>query len=412
MRRLTAALALVALVAAGCSSGDDDSTQAASATTTSTTTRKAPAGDAFYQPPSPLPPGKPGDVIWASSVTAPEGTKAWRILYRSTTVKGDATAVSALLFAPADAPGTGASNDPTPILAYAHGTTGLADRCAPSKTYVDNPKSGEASGITKDLLTRYVVVATDYEGLGTPGVHPYVVGLSEGRDVLDSIRAAQRFSADNDLGASTQSTSVVWGHSQGGGAALLTAELAPTYAPDAHLAGAVAGAPAGELKLLGTALRTSPFFGYVFMAAAGFHAAYPDLDESTIFTPEGIAAVEKAGDSCSSEIVSEYRGKDPNLYMKADPGTTEPFASILEENSPGVRATKVPIFMYQGEADEQIPVVASKLVLDRYCKNGTTAYRKTYPGATHTSVIPLALPEIESYIADRLAGRPAPTSCT
>lgn len=406
MRRLAAAVLLVALVAAGCSSGDDQSTTAAS--TTTTTARTAPAGDAFYQPPNPLPPGKPGDVIWASTVAAPEGTKAWRILYRSTTVKGDPTAVSALLFAPAT---RGDTATPTPILAYAHGTTGLADRCAPSKTYVENPKSGEAIAIARDLLAKYVVVATDYEGLGTPGVHPYVVGLSEGRDVLDSIRAAQRFSADHDLGASAQSKSVVWGHSQGGGAALLTAELAPTYAPDANLAGAVAGAPASELKLLGTALRTSPFFGYLFMAAAGFHAAYPELDESTVFTPAGIAAVEKAGESCSGDIVAEYRGKDPNLYLKADPGTTEPFASILEENSPGVRATKVPIFMYQGEADEQIPVVASKLVLDRYCKNGTTAYRKTYPGATHTSVIPLALGEIESYLADRLAGKPAPSSC-
>jgi pimeloyl-ACP methyl ester carboxylesterase len=410
VRRLAAAVvtvALLALAAAGCSSSDDDSTRAAS--TTTTTARKAPAGDAFYQPPNPLPPGKPGDVIWASSVSAPEGTRAWRILYRSTTVKGDATAVSALLFAPAV---RGDTASPTPVLAYAHGTTGLADRCAPSKVYVDDPQRGEASGITMDLLTKYVVVATDYEGLGTPGVHPYVVGLSEGRDVLDSIRAAQRFGEQNDLGATTRSKSVVWGHSQGGGAALVTAELAPTYAPDANLTGAVAGAPASELKLLGTALRTSPFFGYIFMAAAGFHAAYPELDESRVFTPEGMAAVEKAGDSCSGDIVAEYRGKDPDVYLKADPGTTEPFASILEDNSPGVRATKVPIFMYQGEADEQIPVVASKLVLDRYCKNGTTAYRKTYPGATHTSVIPMALGEIESYLADRLAGKPAPSSCT
>jgi pimeloyl-ACP methyl ester carboxylesterase len=406
VRRLAAAVLLVVLVAAGCSPGDDDSTGAAS--TAPTTALQAPAGDAFYQPPNPLPPGTPGDVIWASTVTAPEGTRAWRILYRSTTVKGDPIAVSALLFAPAT---RGDTSTPTPILAYAHGTTGLADRCAPSRTYVDNPSSGEASGITRDLLTKYVVVATDYEGLGTPGVHPYVVGLSEGRDVLDSIRAAQRFSDAHHLGASARSKSVVWGHSQGGGAALLTAELAATYAPDADLVGAVAGAPASELKLLGTALRTSPFFGYIFMAAAGFHAAYPELDESRVFTPEGIAAVEKAGDSCSGDIVAEYRGKDPNLYLKADPGTTEPFASILEQNSPGVRATKVPIFLYQGEADEQIPVVASKLVLDRYCKNGTTAYRTTYPGATHTSVIPMALGAIESYIADRLAGKPAPSSC-
>jgi pimeloyl-ACP methyl ester carboxylesterase len=406
VRRPLAALLLLAVIAAGCSSDDDTATSArvGREDTTATTMRDAPAGDAFYRPPEPLPAGKPGDVIWASRIAAPEGAKGWRILYRSTTVKGDPIAVSALLFAPDALPAGRAAS----ILAYAHGTTGLADRCAPSKSYVADPSSGESAGVSKELAKEYVVVATDYEGLGTPGVHPYVVGLSEGRSVLDSIRAAQRFPG---IGTANSSKSVVWGHSQGGGAALIAAELAPTYAPDANLAGAVAGAPASELKLLGTALRTSPFFGYIFMAAAGFHAAYPDIDLSAVLTPDGLAAVEKAGDSCSGDIIPAYRGKDAALYLKADPGTTEPFASLLEDNSPGVRATSVPIFMYHGEADEQIPVVASKLVLDRYCKNGTTAYRTTWPGATHTSVIPLALPAIESYLSDRLAGKPAPSSC-
>lgn len=401
MRRALAAVVLVVVVAAGCSSGDDDTSASAGTATSTTTVRAAPAGDAFYRPPDPLPKGEPGDVIWASPIAGPAGTKGWRILYRSTTVKGTPIAVSAVLFAPAATPSTGT---PTPILAYAHGTTGLADRCAPSK----RANGGEPAAMTKGMARDYVVVATDYEGLGTPGVHPYLVGISEGHSVLDGIRAAQRFPG---IGTSTQSKSVVWGHSQGGGAALVTAELAPTYAPDANLVGAVGGAPAAELKLLGTALRNSPFFGYLLMAGAGFAAAYPELDESAIFTPAGVAALATAGDTCGAEILRDYGGKDPTVYVKADPGATEPFASILEENSPGVRRTSVPVFMYHGESDEVIPVVASKLVLDRYCRNGTTAYRKTWPGATHSSVIPLALPDIESYVADRFAGKPAPSSC-
>jgi len=365
----------------------------------------APSGDAFYLPPDPLPPGEPGDIIWAEPLEqVPEGTQGWRILYRSESVKGDPIAVSGMVFAPDPLPGGG----PLPILAAAHGTTGLADRCAPSKLAETEENSVETTGLPAELLSSYVVTATDYEGLGTPGVHPYVVGLSEARSVLDSIRAAQRLPG---IGTDATSKSQVWGHSQGGGAALVTAELAPTYAPDANLVGAVAGAPAAELKLLGSALRTSPYFGYVFMASAGFEAAYSEIDLSQVLTPAGLEAAAAAAEQCGGETVEAYQGKDPNLYLNADPATVEPYGSLLEENSPGVRATSVPIFMYHGEADEQIPVIASQLVLDRYCKNGTTALRKTYPGATHGSVVPLALPEIQQYLADRLAGAPAPSSC-
>ncbi|HEX9258947.1 MAG TPA: alpha/beta fold hydrolase, partial [Acidimicrobiales bacterium] len=280
-------------------------------------------------------------------------------------------------------------------------------QCAPSKGAEGGPL-GELGAFPAAVLMSHVVVATDYEGLGTPGVHTYAVGLAEGRNVLDSIRAAQRLT---EAGTTEQSKSVAWGHSQGGGASLLTAELAATYAPDANLQGAVAGAPASELKLLATALRTSPFFGYLFMASAGFHAAYPEIDLTTVLAPAGVQATELAGTQCASDTVKAFAGKDASAYIKADPGSTEPFATILEENSPGVRKAAVPVFIYHGEADEQIPVVASKLVLDRYCANGSTALRKTYPDKTHVSVIPAAQAEITQYLLDRLAGKPAPTSC-
>ncbi len=420
-RRVTAvAVTLVlglVLLAAACGSDDDDDDPAGAEGTDAPTTvvteapaaeapglLPAPTGDAFYVPPDPLPEGALGDVIWSEPIEGPEGTSAWRILYLSETAAGEPVAVSGLLYAPDPLP----TEDPAPILAVAHGTTGLADDCAPSRLLETEENSIEVTSMPTEITSRYVVVATDYEGLGTPGVHPYAVGLSEGRNVLDSIRAAQRFPG---VGTSAESPSVAWGHSQGGGAALLTAELAPTYAPDVNLAGVAAGAPASELRLLASALRESPFFGYIFMAGAGLQAAYPDLDLGTVFTPEGLAAVEQAAGECGGETVDAFAGQDPDLFLKADPGATEPFASILEENSPGVRSTTVPIFLYHGEDDEQIPVIASQLVLDRYCANGTTAYRQTWPGADHSGVVPLALPDIEQYLSDRLAGEPAPTSC-
>jgi pimeloyl-ACP methyl ester carboxylesterase len=372
-------------------------TTTASTTTTTaaptTTTTAVPTGDAFYTPPSPLPSGKPGDIIWQSApVAGALDSKVSKILYLSTTARGAPVAVSGLMWVPKDV-----KPDAT-VVSYAHGTTGLADRCAPSKK-LDN---GESSTVAEGLLPKgWIVVATDYEGLGTPGVHPYVVGRSEGPNVLDAIRAARH-------ATKTSGKSLVWGHSQGGGSALWAAQLAPTYASDANVVGSVAGAPAVELKLLATALRTSPFFGYIFMASAGFQAAYPELAprQAEALTDKGIEATKKAAESCG-EVVAELNGKPADDYLKVDPSTIEPFGSLLEDNTPGNFATTVPIFVYHGENDEQIPVIGSQLYFNRVCKTGGTAVlRTTYPGESHVSVIARAQGDITGFMQDRLDGKP------
>jgi pimeloyl-ACP methyl ester carboxylesterase len=316
-----------------------------------------------------------------------------KILYQSTTALGSPTAMSGLVYVPKDVKAD------APVLSYAHGTTGLADDCAPSKAKNPEPEQVAATFLAKG----YIVVATDYEGLGTPGVHPYIIGRSEGPNVLDAIRAARQLTG-------TQGNSVVWGHSQGGGASLWAAELAPTYAPDANVVGAVAGAPAVELKLLATALRKSPFFGYIFMAGAGAKAAYPTVDLTTVYTPAGIDAVTFAGEHCY-ETVGQYQGKPAEDYIKVDPASVEPFGSLLEDNTPGNISTSVPIFIYHGDNDEQIPVIGSLLMFNRACKTGGfTILRQTYPDQTHVSVIEKAMPDITAYLADRLAGEAPPTT--
>jgi pimeloyl-ACP methyl ester carboxylesterase len=349
----------------------------------------------LYVPPTQLPAGKPGDIVQVTTpARRPDGSTVLKVLYLSTTAGGKPTAVSGLVYLPTS------TRPDAPILAYAHGTTGLDDRCAPSK----QSSNAEPDQATAQFLSAgYIVTATDYEGLGTPGVHPYVVGRSEGPSILDSIRAARILTG-------TTGKSVVWGHSQGGGATLWAAELAPTYAPDAQVVGVAAGAPAVELKLLSAALRTSPFFGYIFMAGAGFKAAYPDLDESQVYTAAGLEAVDFASKNCF-ETVAQFQGKPPEDYIKADPASVEPFATYLEDNTPGNLATTVPIFIYHGDKDEQIPVVGTLLMFNRACKTGGfTIQRQTYPDQTHVSVIAKAMPDITSYLADRLAGKPAPTT--
>jgi pimeloyl-ACP methyl ester carboxylesterase len=356
----------------------------------------------LYRPPKPLPPGRAGDVI---QLTAPirlaGGGTEQKILYRSTTDSGRPTAVSAKIFIPDHVTAH------APVISLAHGTIGLADCAAPSKD--DTSHEAELAffaglaqeGLPAGLFNQgAIVVATDYEGLGTPGVHPYVIGRSEAADVLDAIRAARRLTR-------TTGKSMVIGHSQGGGAALWAAQLAPHYAPDAHVAGAVAGAPAVELTRMVPLIEHSDFFGYVFMVAAGFHAAHPELDLSRYFTAAGLAVTHKLATTCDQSVFGSVAGHPVADYVKSDPTTPgSTFARLLRQNTPGNQPTSVPIFIYHGDADEQLPVESSQWYVDRTCRTGGyTVERKTYPGADHHSVIVAAKADVLTFIADRLAGR-------
>src|SRR5262245_20915940 len=192
--------------------------------------------------------GNPGSIIrvWPLEGGGPGGGDAFRILYRSTGLNGEPIAVSGSIFVPSGAAPQGSRN----VIAWAHPTSGVVEACAPS---LMPDVSGMTWGLGNMLAQGYVVVATDYPGLGVPGqIHPYLIGVSEGRAVLDSVRAAR------DLpGSGASNRFAVWGHSQGGHAALYTGELAASYAPDLKLVGVAAAAPATYLAELFDADKTT-----------------------------------------------------------------------------------------------------------------------------------------------------------
>lgn len=197
--------------------------------------RDAGAQPAFYQATEPEIAGPAGTLIRQEPMPF-IGGKAFRILYRSTGMNDEPIAVSGIVIVPLGPPPPGGR----PIVAWAHPTTGIVPRCAPSLArFVFQQMPG-----LRNMVDRgYVVAATDYPGLGTPGPHPYSV--SEARAVLDSVRAARTMS---DTGASERFA--VWGHSQGGQAALFTGAIAKSYAPELKLVGVAAAAPASELITL------------------------------------------------------------------------------------------------------------------------------------------------------------------
>ena len=310
----------------------------------------APAGlPEFYAVPDPLPEGRPGDLITSEQVAVDglDGT-LWRVMYLSESMAGEPIAVTGMIAVPDGAAPEGG----WPVVTWAHGTTGIADTCAPSL----DPAALDPLA-NKLLAQGYVVTATDYEGMGTPGRHPYIAGESEGRGVLDIVKTAQQM-PEVDAAAEY----AIWGHSQGGHAALYAGEIAAEWAPDLELVGVVAGAPPSQLLLINAALQQSPFKYYIAMAAAGLNAAYGDTEAplDAVLTPDGprpgsTTSTPRAPATCAP---SPPASTSPTL-QKADPASVPAWKTVLEENDPGTWTTPIPapLLIIHGGNDEQIPVV-------------------------------------------------------
>src|SRR5277367_2453372 len=193
----------------------------------------------FYRAPRSEAAGAPGTLVRQEVIDgAPLGATAYRVLYRSSGLDNKPILVSGVVIVPPGDPPPGGR----PIVAWAHPTSGIVPRCAPSLAIF---LFEQIQGLRSFVRHGYIVAATDYPGLGTEGPHPYLVGASEARAVIDIVRAAQQVP-----NAQASERYAVWGHSQGGQAALFTGQLSASYAPELQLVGVAAAAPATDLKAL------------------------------------------------------------------------------------------------------------------------------------------------------------------
>ncbi len=358
-------------------------------------------GDDFSTPPANMAKKAPGTVIRSMPIAAPSGAKAWRVLYHSRSVDRRDIAVSGVVVAPnADAP-----KGRRPVVTWAHGTIGLADACAPSRN------AGAASLVpyVKQFVDAgYVVAATDYEGLGTPGVHPYLVGESEGRSVLDAARAARALS-----GSGASDRVLVAGHSQGGQAALFAGELAHAYAPELDVLGVAAAAPAADVeKILPLAGSINGGAGYLVMGIEGYHATYPQADPASVLTPEALSKADVTLTQCSDAVMEAFRGVSGPSMLAHDPLSIPSIADLLRRNSAGNRPAGAPLLIVQGSADTTIPKVLTDAFDAKACAAGDTVDYRVYDGATHGSIITAAQDDVAAWMKDRVAGKPAPSTCS
>jgi fermentation-respiration switch protein FrsA (DUF1100 family) len=354
---------------------------------------------AFYTPPAPLPARPPGTLIRSEPVSAPPHVHGWRILYHSRSLTGRDIAVSGSVLVPDTAPPATGRN----VIAWAHGTTGSGDRCAPS---TDAHPANGIEDARPLLAAGDAIVATDYQGLGTPGPHPYLIGASEARSVLDAVRAARHLPRTG-LGAGL----VVFGHSQGGQAALFTAELAAGYAPDLRLLGAAAAAPPTDLTALAARVTGLDYgVAYLVEMAAGYSATDPAARLSTIMTTRAAARLHLVEDACTDDLISAYDHLSASAVFTHDPRTTPPWSTGLAANSVSTVPRSVPVLIMQGTRDPIVSADVTARAVTAMCRAGDSVSYRTYPKAAH-NVVPTAADDLDSWIAARFRGRPAPRTC-
>jgi acetyl esterase/lipase len=365
------------------------------------------AQSSFYDAPKSLLPGPPGSLVRQERINgAPLGAAAYRVLYRSTGLKGEPIFVSGVIVVPQGEPPAGGR----PIAAWAHPTSGITPRCAPSLAIF---LFQQIQGLRSFVARGYVVAATDYPGLGTPAPHPYLVGDSEARAVIDAVRVAS-----NMPGAGGGQRFVVWGHSQGGQAALFTGMIAKTYAPELTLLGVAAAAPATDLvTLMNDDINSAGGKNITAMTLWSWHRVYGEPIDKLV-DPRAIPTIDRLAHECIEgpfDLITRQRTERPlqqHFLMVEAPANIEPWHSLLEKNTSGVLPPDLPVFLAQGTADQIIRPGVTRDYMNKLCKAGSKVKLLMLPNVGHGRAAQASTIAAVNWIADRFAGDAPPNDCS
>ena len=369
-------------------------------------THSAKAQSAFYQASEQEIAGAPGTIIRQETMFgAPDGAAAYRVLYRSTSPEGRPIAVSGVIIVPNGRIPDGGR----PIVAWAHPTTGIVPRCAPSLAlFIFQQIAG-----SRQLLDRgFAIAATDYPGLGTPRPHPYLVGDSEARSVIDSVRAARSLP-----GVGNGDRYAVWGHSQGGQAALFTGLISKSYAPELRLIGVAAAAPATDLATLMTDdLNTSGGRNLTAMTIWSWDRVYgAPMDK--VIAPEAMPTVYRLATESIESLVDNIlrtatsRPLAQEFLTVTNPATIEPWKSLLVRNTPGALPPSIPVFLAQGGADGLVRPEVTLTYMKHLCRAGSRVRLLMMPKVSHGFAGRDSADAAVDWMSDRFIGHAPPDDC-
>ena len=391
------------------------------------------------------PEGKLGQVIKQEKITTSvNGAQAWKIAYISSDVAGRATISTGLVVAPVGQ----APKEGRPVLAWAHGTTGTAQNCGPSQ--VTNPavplnqyflvggNSWTDYGIPnleEFIKEGYVIVATDYQGLGGGGKHQYAVAGTNGRDLINSARAVISM---KETGASKRT--IFYGWSQGGGATIAAASLGGylnkrgAVTDDLQVLGFVAMAPDDAAVMIPNATKDQASadkavngliqlfsdnvfnFSHFVMTMWGTQAAYSNLKLSDIFTDQGSKVIDQVlSNKCMHVTADTFNYTYSNQFktlLRDKPVNTMPWVKALIDGSVLPVKPVAPVVIYWGTKDTAVPPIMHELYQKQMCSMGGNIERIQLPGEqTHYSTPGLSAPMYLTWVKDRIAGKPLANAC-
>lgn len=351
----------------------------------------------------------PGTLVSAETMPAVDdsvrslGARAVKVLYRSTSAIDESeTEVSGAVFTPAGAPPPGG----WPVIAFAHGTTGIIESCSPTST---NDLAGATGLVASYLKLGFAVAATDYQGLGAEGVHPYLNADTAGRNVIDSVRALRKVTDD------VSTTWAGFGGSQGGGATWSANEQAATYAPELDLVGTVSLVPAADVsgmvdKAVAGTLTEDQFAAYIWLLNR-IGATYPDLDLD-LYRSATLAAEWDALAVCAGPL-AEQRARALDAVTADDlrpatPEAADELRAILQEWAlPKVTAT-APMTVYYGGEDTFVDPEWTRSAIERSCELGSVIETSFQEDKGHADIDGEASVQ---WLGERFARTAAPDTC-
>ena len=249
-----------------------------------------------------------------------------------------------------------------------------------------------------------MVASSDFEGLGRPGPHPYLVGISGGRSMLDAGRAARQVP-----GIYAAPTTAIVGFSQGGHAGLWAAQLAAEWTPEQELVGTVLAAPASDPGTFASAGAANPAAAPLTVSiVAGLAASYPEAAAAvgTVLTPGGQELAALMDQHCFDEQVAMPQGQ----LVAADPATTEPFAALLAANTAGMVPSPAPMLIFHADGDQNVPFTMSDTLLARLCAGGQVVERRVIDNDFHAAATGPAFNDGVDWLTGLAAGTTTPTS--
>jgi acetyl esterase/lipase len=359
----------------------------------------------FYHAPASEVAGAPGTLVRQEVIDgAPLGATAYRVLYRSTGLDNKPILVSGVVIVPPGDPPPGGR----PIVAWAHPTSGVVSRCAPSLAIF---LFEQIQGLRSFVRDGYVVAATDYPGLGTPGPHPYLVGTSEARAVIDSVRVAGSLP-----GAGGGKKFVVWGHSQGGHAALFTGIIAKTY--ELALLGVAAAAPATDLAtLMNEDIDSVGGKNITAMTLWSWQRVF-DAKMDKVVDPRAMPAIDQLAQECIEGPFDLRRRQlteqplEQYFLTTKHPSDVEPWHTLLAENSAGALPPEIPVFLAQGADDVIVHPDVTKAYAAKLCKAGSKVDMLSMPNIGHGRAAQASTQAMLGWTGERFAGAPAQDDCS